>query len=243
MTPEKMLAEYQAGKMSLAEVQEQLHTLTRLSGGHSSAAPIVSPAENEIYELAMLEEVWQPHRLCEDWTSGRELNNLVCFLSDNHQRQRIIEWAQTKNLYANIIFIAAGEEYGKQNASDYIVNAGVREHFIQALGEIKAEFGAIDALLYLWPFEEQQYLRNYACIIYLLQAVAASGVSPQCILFGSQYQNELEQCYPEAWIGFAHSLGQIMPDVAVAVVMLESGGEMSVRDKLAVIFLELYCSP
>ena len=48
--------------------------------------------------------------------------------------------------------------------------------------------------------------------------MAATKLKAKRILLAAQFENELERCYPESWIGFERSLGLVLPNTQVAAI-------------------------
>ena len=48
-------------------------------------------------------------------------------------------------------------------------------HAIGLLDGLLSKLGRqVDAVLYLWPFEDKDCIRDYSCAVYILQAIASA---------------------------------------------------------------------
>ena len=85
----------------------------------------------------------------------------------------------------------------------------------------------VGAILYLWPLEDQACVRDYAPVVYLLQAMVAAQLRPARVLLAGQCAPgySLDRCYLESWIGFERSLGLVLPHIQVAPVYAAASGD------------------
>ncbi|MCX8131980.1 MAG: SDR family NAD(P)-dependent oxidoreductase [Clostridia bacterium] len=199
-------------------------------------------AIQESYELATFEEVWQEQAFQD--ASNEEIKTMVCFLSDEENRQEAIKEIQAFSRQTKIIFIAQGAAYQKQSKQAYSILPTDRNSYTDAFKGIREDYGEIDAVLYLWALEDTGRIRDYSCIVYILQAVAAAKLKPGRILLAAQFDNGLDRCYAESWIGFERSLGLIMPDTQTAGIYLEVSCEdrkEKIRGWMPRIWSELRC--
>ena len=73
------------------------------------------------------------------------------------------------------------------------------------------------------PFEDPGCTRDFSCIVYILQAMSSAKLKSGRFLLAAQFNNALDRCYLESWIGFERSLGLVLPNTQVAAIFGEAG--------------------
>jgi polyketide synthase PksN len=174
----------------------------------------------EAYELMTFEEVW--HEQTMPAPEPIKIKNLVCFVSNQENRQIIGEVVSNIDQRTKIIFISQNKTYQKQSPQMYQIARGERNTYEEALRSIGEDYGEIDGILYLWPLEDSGCIQDYYAIVYLIQAIAAAKLKTKRVLLAGQFQDRLERCYLESWIGFERSLGLIMPHTQFTVIFEEA---------------------
>ena len=181
----------------------------------------------EAYELMTFEEVWDEESLPDasmNLISTVKPKTLVCFLSNPENQQLFSETIRTSDPQAHagvqIIFISQSTAGQKQTRPNYDISGIDYQAYCEVFRSIheEASNGEVDAILYLWPLEDTGCLRDYSRIVHILQAIAATRLKAERILLAAQYENELERCYPESWIGFERSLGLVLPHTQIAAI-------------------------
>ncbi|PEP89772.1 polyketide synthase, partial [Bacillus wiedmannii] len=154
------------------------------------------------FETMTFAESWKQQAL--KTVSPGKMNTLVCFLSNLANQQIVTQVMQGLNPNAQVIFISQGTELQ------------------EAFQNISAEHQEVDGILYLWPLEDASCVHDFSHIINILQAVASSDFKTKRMLLAGQYENGLDRCYLESWIGFERSLRMVFPNIKVAAIIQEA---------------------
>ncbi|KAI5808347.1 hypothetical protein BZA77DRAFT_24773 [Pyronema omphalodes] len=188
-----------------------------------------SHREEEPYELLTYEETWQVEALGanagpEEARTEQASRVLACCLNEPAHQRTVMERMQRLDEHARVVFLSqtAGDVPSKPGI--YGVDEGDAESFRASLDRISREEGPVDALLYLWPLENAAYVKDSTPIVHLLQGAARARKRPSRLILAGEYQEELERCYAEAWIGVERSLGLIVPDMSVFAVLGKAEG-------------------
>ena len=208
------------------DIQEDMET--------STPNAFISDSQ-EPYELMTFEEIWQEEALERSQTG---LGTIVCFLSDPAMQQEMSETLTTLEKQAKLIFISQGTEYQKQTPQNYRISRTDRHTYEEAFRSIRADAradsreGEIDAVLYMWALEDTRCIKDYSCIVYIIQAMAAAGLGTKRVLLTADFKREsLERCYLESWIGFERSMGVLLRDMQFAALYQVSEGDHEVTIK------------
>ena len=89
-----------------------------------------------------------------------------------------------------------------------------------------AQIGGLDALVYLADAQDADAFGDYAKLVHLLQALAASGLSSLRLLLAAQLPETAERCHAEAWIGLARSLKLALPKLHCATLYQEGAAPL-----------------
>ncbi len=170
--------------------------------------------------MMTFEEVWEEQAYKND--SAIEIKTVICFLSEDANKKAAADSIRNLDKKAVIIFVSQGSSYKKQSSDEYIVSKGDLNTYSSALESIRKEFGEIDSILYMWPIENRDMIYDYSPIVYILKAAVDVKLKPKRLILASRFENGLERCYPESWIGFERSLGMVLPDTQVAVILKEA---------------------
>ncbi|PEW10110.1 SDR family NAD(P)-dependent oxidoreductase [Bacillus cereus] len=174
----------------------------------------------EPYELMMFTEEWEKEPL--QGYQVNELKTIVCFVSNPLNQKLISAQLKHQNQKVNIIFISQGKYFEKLNKSKYFISTEDKRTYQEAFRTILEDYKEITAVLYLWPYEDQECIENYQNIIYIIQAMMSEKVNAKKLILSGQYKNDFERCYIDSWIGFERSLGPMMSKTRVKVVIQES---------------------
>lgn len=147
---------------------------------------------------------------------------IVCLVSKETNQRALKEQFIYQNPNVNVVFIAAGLESLRLNEDCYTVNADKQESFQQAFRTIVNENDNISKIIYFWPYEELAYVSDYKTLLHIIKALAVEQVNANKLLLVGQYQNGLQRCYLESWIGFERSLGNMIFRTQVNTIMFES---------------------
>jgi amino acid adenylation domain-containing protein/non-ribosomal peptide synthase protein (TIGR01720 family) len=178
------------------------------------------------FELMTFEEVWQEQAAP---AAPSKTGTLVFFLSDPQQQQTVLNTVPGQCVFLSLNAVEPSKGVYSLTDTD-------RGSFETAFRKIGDDHGEVEALLYLWPLEDPSYIRDFACIVSILQGLASSGLRTGRLLLAGQFINELERSYLESWIGFERSLGLVLPQTRVASVL---GSEQALNDWLPRLLAEL----
>ncbi len=179
--------------------------------------PIKSKMEpKEQHELMTFEEKWEESALT---LEEKQLHSVVVLVTDENRRQVIERKLKQLNPEITINFIGFGESYQKESTNRYTVHYGDKSGYVACLKDIMTSVGKVDAVLYLWPTEEEKWITDPTGILYLLQGIAEAKVKPDRVLLAGGYQDDLERSHLESWIGIERSTGLVMPGTKVSIII------------------------
>jgi polyketide synthase PksN len=190
--------------------------------------------------MMTFEEIWQEKALSN--SEPAKIKTLVCFLSKLENQQGIVETIQTLDPQTKVLFISQSPPNQTPSQNVYHISRKDRKTYEQAFQSIRKEYGDVDGVLYLWPIEDTTCIEDYSVIVYMLQSIAAVKLKAKRVLLGAQFENGLERCYLDSWIGFERSLGLVLPHIQVAVMYQESSGqnqESFIKDWMKKLWAEL----
>ncbi|WP_029191117.1 beta-ketoacyl synthase N-terminal-like domain-containing protein, partial [Ornithinibacillus scapharcae] len=179
--------------------------------------PIKSKTEpKEQYELMTFEEKWEESALT---LEEKQLHSVVVLVTDENRRQVIERNLKQLNPEITINFIGFGESYQKESTNRYTVHYGDKSGYVACLKDIMTSVGKVDAVLYLWPTEEEKWITDPTGILFLLQGIAEAKLKPDRVLLAGGYQDDLERSHLESWIGIERSTGLVMPGTKVSIII------------------------
>ncbi len=173
-------------------------------------------APEEAYEMLTFEETWQEEALTEFLQT--DIKTLVVFVSKTENQKAVLEEIRTASSGTQAIFIQHSDGYRKNGEENYNVDTNDPDTYKEALVSIQKTVGEIDAILYMWTLEDSSIVENYLPIISILSSVSNAKLKVKRILLAGQFENTLERCYLESWIGFERSLGLVMPNTQLAAI-------------------------
>ncbi|MBT5307418.1 MAG: SDR family NAD(P)-dependent oxidoreductase, partial [Candidatus Scalindua sp.] len=189
----------------------------------------------ESFEKMCFEEVCQEQTFLEfsrKEESTDQINTLVCLLSDPKNQDVFLAEMKIQSPQTKVIFMSQMEGEGRDS-----------ETYEEVLQNIQEEESRVDAVLYLWPLEDPACIQDVSPIVTLLQAMAATKFHPGRILFAGQFENSLDQCYLESWIGFERSLKLVLPNTSVAAIYQEAGNRKNmIKEWVSILLSELRVS-
>ena len=196
----------------------------------------------EPFELMTFEEIWREENLTEPTvTPGTEPEKgasnqlvekkakekiLVCFLSaPEHQKVMSTSFTTTSEQVRVIYISQIGAVEKRASSSEashgYSIAPHDRAQYEAVFKKITKKYGKIAALFYLWPLEDPGCIRDYACIVNILQACELAKVKIERLLLAASFTNHLERCFVESWLGFERSLGLIWPNTELAALFFD----------------------
>jgi acyl transferase domain-containing protein/acyl carrier protein/SAM-dependent methyltransferase len=171
----------------------------------------------EPHELMTFEEAWQEQGLPE--LSPVKLKTIVCFLSNPEKQQEMNDTLTTFDQQTKLIFISQSTTFQKQTPQNYNISRAGRNNYEEAFRSIREDYGEVEAVLYLWALEDSSCIKDYSCIMYIIQAMATAELRPKRVLLAANLEKDsLEGCYLESWIGFERSIGLILPNTQIATI-------------------------
>ncbi|MCZ8519621.1 SDR family NAD(P)-dependent oxidoreductase [Paenibacillus caseinilyticus] len=180
-------------------------------------------AAQEAYELMTFRETWEEQAL--PAASSLTARTIVCFVSQREQQEAVRESVvRAAGAEAEIICISRDSDDAKLTSREYRLNAANADSYVRTLRSIGADYPSIDAVLYLWPLEEAELATDYHPVVSLLKALSISKIRPARLLLAGSYENSLQRCYLESWIGIARSLGLVLPQMEVTAAAVDGQG-------------------
>ncbi|ACU62721.1 SDR family NAD(P)-dependent oxidoreductase [Chitinophaga pinensis] len=185
---------------------------------------IKSAVKTDTHELLTFEELWVPAGLSTQILPTAGV--LICCV-DNAASIAAISTSVVSLLpAAKLLFVSndsiAGQEHVYQLGKDKA--AGYKTVF----HKIKETYGAVDGILYTGAGNEAAY----EDILYLLQGILSSGLKTSRLLLEGRYSSALEQCYTFSWIGYARSLGFVLPGMDIHVVLHAAAHSLNMQTLL-----------
>ncbi len=168
-------------------------------------------------ELLTFKEEWQEQPV-RPATRMNGVTTVVCFLSDADRRYAFATAIEACAPGAAVVFIAQGETYQKHSSNHYGVVRGEGGSYASAFADIRVEHRGADALFYLWALEDPRCVRDAAAIADLLRALPAAGLRCPVVLLAGAFDDALDGCYLDSWLGFERSLNLVLPDTRLALV-------------------------
>lgn len=186
----------------------------------------VLPFDNESdvpineYEMLTFEEVWEPSG---DMKVNQEMNSgdLIFFTSQKNPESglgiRVFEDGDSNK--HNYFYVESGIEYKKISENRFVINANQKEDYINVLREIKNKCHGICAIIDTRPLCDSTFRLSPYGIVHILQGLVSNGIKGIGLMVAGGYENEIERCYVESWIGFERSVGMAMRGTEVKVVL------------------------
>lgn len=191
--------------------------------------------QEEPSQLMTFEEYWQEEPVFSE--SLTKIKTLLCFVSNTSRIKLFEKVLAALSPELQTIFIVAENRAKKVSKSHYTVSVRDEKSYQKALTQIAADYGNVDALLYLANIDGNDGIADYAPIVYLIQAVAATHLNAIRFLQAASLSEDTNRCYPESWLGFERSLGLVMPKLSFGIVYKE--GETSVDEWGPLLWREL----
>jgi acyl transferase domain-containing protein/acyl carrier protein len=177
----------------------------------------ILPQVREAFELMTFEEVWKEQGLTDD--ALFEIKIMVCFLSDGRNQKEILKAIQSFEKPCDVVFISQGDSYQKRSKQAYRIARTGSNSYTEVFRSIREDYGKVDALLYMWAIEDSNCIQDYANIVHILQGLAANELKPKRLVLAAQFENDLERCYLESWLGFERSLKLVLSSTKALVII------------------------
>jgi polyketide synthase PksN len=188
--------------------------LVGVSRPEGSAALPVPQATQDACDIMTFTESWQRQDL--PTANVATARVVVCFASVPSQQHIIRDTLRQLSPGIRAVFVShTGQEAGEDV---YVVTLGERASYTAACTAIRDACGEVDALLYLWPLEDAAFLHEHSPIVHALQAIASSELVCRRVLLAAAYADGVDRCHAESWIGYARSLGNVLPRTHLALV-------------------------
>ncbi|WP_045506063.1 SDR family NAD(P)-dependent oxidoreductase [Bacillus amyloliquefaciens] len=195
----------------------------------SKAAPVKAAADEndpaEQFEVMAFREVLKEQAL--PAVGEKKIKTVISFLSDQKKQQEAVSVIRSYDSEAVVIFIAQGDRYEALSSGRCQVVREDPQSYVNAFADIQKEYGEVSAILYLWALEDKSCIEDYSCIVYILKAMAETGLLPEKLLLAGEYASGLEKCYLESWIGFERSLGIVLPKTSITGHFRKAGAAMT----------------
>ncbi|MCP5004987.1 MAG: SDR family NAD(P)-dependent oxidoreductase, partial [Planctomycetes bacterium] len=183
-----------------------------------SAERTLDKIPEEETQLVCFEEVWQKEKYL--GVTDKTEKTLLCFLSNSGLQKEFIDYIQSTSSKSQIIFISQGNVAQKSSSQQqYSIDPRKKESYLKVLQEIAETPKNIDAIVYLWPIEDSQLIQEMGPIVWILQSLKTLNVKVTDLLLAGEANNPREQSFLESWIGFERSLGMILPQTKVRVLI------------------------
>ena len=188
----------------------------------SAPVPVVAPVavldDEPVVSMAFTES-WEPAPLAA--AASSPLGGVVCLCTGTAAQSEVERAVLELDPTATVAFIGQGEDYRKTGPSSYEVRRGEAGDYLAALTDLAAT-GTVDVLLDLWGLEPGAPRGDHADVVHTLKAVAGAKVSARRLMLGGQFHDGVERAHLEAAIGFERSLGLVLPQLSVAMILQDA---------------------
>lgn len=173
-----------------------------------------SSTGDDCYKLMTFKEIWQEKNISE---REENIENLIVFLSDEDKSIEL-----KKEFYSRgckkIIFVRKGKADEKNLEEHYVVEYEKKDTYVKCLQELKKHFNNITHILYLWDLDSDSDKSDWTGMVYLLQALYESDFAQCKLILAGEYQDILQRCYLESWIGLTRSMKLVLPELAIKTI-------------------------
>ncbi|MCG7407083.1 SDR family NAD(P)-dependent oxidoreductase [Paenibacillus sp. ACRRX] len=202
-----------------------------------SGVKIIPVVDNNVnnsaaaFETMTFEEIWKEQALSHlPSLESAALQTIVCFLSLGENQQAAEDAIRFQHPQAKLIFIAQGVSRGCEASGNiYSITSDDGQSYKEAFRQIRERQGEPDAIFYLWAIEDRSCIRDFSGIVYMLQAMHAEKIKSKQLVLAGNFENELDFCYLDSWIGFKQSLRMVMPKLQVYVIHEDVSGKAEKR--------------
>src|SRR5262249_1982690 len=195
----------------------------------TESAREATPALQEVSQpsdLMTFTEVWEEQAQAQ---ATVQLRTLVCFLSDLDQQRALRDLARRYEPDLRLIFIARDDAIQDQAPRDAVdvsvlhINTRGKAADNRVFQHVQDEGRPVDAVPCRWAGEGAALVRDPTPMVHILQAMAETKLHIGRILCAARCAPEtLDCCYWESWIAFERSLGLVLPNTPVAVILDET---------------------
>ncbi len=164
-------------------------------------------------------EQWQVADLDTGRTQFRP-TRLICLLSSSSGQLALTEALTQALPQLELIFVAqASSDQDVNSVVNYQIDRLDASSYLTVFNQIAKDFTEVDGLCYLWPLEDSRLISGYDALIDLLKAMSSTSLLCPRLLLAGQAGSEVEQAYLESWIGIERSLGLVLADSKMSVVI------------------------
>ncbi|AEI40435.1 SDR family NAD(P)-dependent oxidoreductase [Paenibacillus mucilaginosus] len=179
----------------------------------------------EPFELMTFRETWKEQALAA--SPALRAKTLLCFVSEAQNKEAVREAVRSLRAETELIFISRDSEDVQYSPHDYGLNTADAASYTSALQSIGTDHPNIDAVLYLWPLEAPGLSADYHAVFSLVKALSLAKLKPARLLLAGGFENPLQRCYLESWIGIVRSLSLVLPQVRASAAAVDRQGERS----------------
>ena len=193
----------------------------RAVAGESSASKVsASPAA---IERLLFQECWQEQAIETVAAAAAQADRpLVVLLSGEPARAQVQEALRGEGWQSRVIFVGHSGSCSESEQSirdtRYEIQRGDVDSYAQVFARIGQAHGEICGLWYLWPLEDAGLLEDQCAIVELLQGLGRSALKHTKVLLAGEYTDSPQRCQVESWIGYARSIGRVLPQLQLGVI-------------------------
>lgn len=189
-------------------------------------ANIQENQEAEAFSLMTFEETWQETAMPSN-IAAISMQTLVCFLGNQQQQQIISDYLRMVNPAMKVIFVADVMQTEKHRPLCYQLNGSDETAYKNVLQNIVREHGEPDGILYLFPFEQPSYNKDYVPVFALVRAIYAGRLPIKKLLVSGYWHTTVEtglldSCYLQSWTGWERTAKTVLPHTALRCVFFET---------------------
>lgn len=174
------------------------------------------------HDLIIFDEQWQEQSVAEGLVGPlASLQRVVCFASQTTSQEKLRTALLERAGALELIFISEGPRFQQHAAHHYSIVRSEGASYKRVFAEIEARHGQIDAVLYLWPLEDERLIAESEPIVHLLRGLSSAGQKSARVLLAGQCADAVQGSHLESWIGFERSLRHVLPEMQLAVIFEE----------------------
>ncbi|MFD4776627.1 type I polyketide synthase, partial [Streptomyces sp. NPDC058427] len=195
---------------ALASGSTAVSSVPAAAGGDRNPAPL------------LFTETWQPQALPDARVAAGAPRTVVCLSPDpafRPEAARASGAVDPSGAEVTLLFVTPGEWFARTSGDSYQAARRNPDDFARVFADIRARYGAVDAVLNLWTLDDAADPGSYTDTVHLLKAIAGSGLPVGSVLQAAEFRDGVERAYAESWLGFDRSLGRALPGVRFAAIL------------------------
>ncbi|ASB52640.1 MULTISPECIES: non-ribosomal peptide synthetase [Bacillus amyloliquefaciens group] len=185
------------------------------------------PSVKGAFSIKAFEESWESSPLMQSTIIEDEGKSIICFLHDAASRNKFAEIVATIAPAVNVIYVVKGNEFRHITDTVYSIDHNDASTVVQLFEKLVLNHLDISSIVYMWPVEENRALLDVSFVMGIMQSIAQSTLQISDVIIAGAYGDEVEQASLDCLIGLERSNKQVLPNIAVRVVMSEFSTDLN----------------